>query len=166
MRAPLAAAPRRRSAAGALVVLPAPLAALPLSARPEPWIPVEVSLRIDAAARRRLQQQLPPGVSAAPMALERTVWACICRRVHAEAAELRRLGCMDKACLWEERLRLCSQARDRAIRARRQLYFHARVQLQVELQESITQWNSGERLMDMLGVTRWRDRDGEVEIID
>ena len=27
-------------------------------------------------------------------------------------------------------------------------------------------WGWGERLMDMLGVTRWRDRDGEVEIID
>ena len=163
MRAPLAAAPRRRSADGALVVLPAPLAALPLSARPEPWIPVELSLRLDAAARRRLEQRLPDGVSAAPMALERTVWACICRRVHAEAAELRRLGCMDKACLWEERLRLCSQARDRVIRARKQLYFHA---MEAEVQESARQWNSGERLMDMLGVTRWRERDGEVEIID
>ena len=70
---------------------------------------------------------------------------------------------MEKACLWEERLRLCGQARDRVIRARRQLYFHA---MQGEVQESATQWNSGERLIDMLGVTRWRERDGEVEIID
>ena len=169
--------PPRRSEADVLVLLPPELRDVPLCAREAPWIPLELAPRLDANANRRLRSRLPYGVQPAPRALERTVWAAICRRVVVEANNLRALGMEQKVAFWEERLVLMSRERDGVLRRRRDAYF---LELAHREQAAIRRWNEamrredeelrrraeGERLMQLLNVTRWRDRAEGCVILD
>eukprot|EP00969_Alexandrium_andersonii_P182148 8049464-Alexandrium_andersonii.AAC.1 len=100
--------------------LPENLAALPLSERTQPFLPVVTEVALTAAVRNRLRAMLPPGRAVADVALERLVWRLAVGRALAEAAELENTGRLAQADSWRTALAAAGTAREAALRRRRE----------------------------------------------
>ena len=118
---------------------------------------------MDRSARARLRDRLPPGVMAKDVALERVVWNAIVRRVDAEVRHFLAGGLEQRAAKWHTDMAAATNARAAVLQQRREVW---RARLDAAENRSIADFSSGERLLSMLGATRWRVRDAVIEIDD
>eukprot|EP00969_Alexandrium_andersonii_P343144 15167662-Alexandrium_andersonii.AAC.1 len=99
----------------------------------------------------------PPGKTVADVAVERCVWRAAVARAEAERAELLALGLVAKAAHWAAVLTARTADRGRALQARRLAFMDAR---DAQERQRSADWDEGDRLLAMLGVTAVRVHEG------